>query len=227
MILKRINDVNIYSFKISEEVTNKNKLLDLLSKDEISKANRFRFEKDRTCYILCRGFLRILLNSYLSIKPKNIIFEYNSYGKPELSQFQNSKNIKFNISHSEDYFLIAITEKYDIGIDIEKIKKIDDFMIIAESVFSDAEYNLLKKTPCNKQLKSFYSIWSQKEALIKASGKGVSFGLAHWSTTLDIEKQNIKIDDQEYMLILFFVDNEYSSSVCIKNLFFDIDDSLL
>ena len=67
----------------------------LLSKDEKERSSKFKFEKDRECYVLSRGILRCLLGNYLNVKPKDIKFKYTSYGKPLLN-FES--DLKFNIS---------------------------------------------------------------------------------------------------------------------------------
>jgi len=72
-------------------------LNDFLSEDERLKALKFRFEKDKNSSIITRGALRYLSSIYLNLKPKDIIFKYGDYGKPD---FDLDTKLKFNVSHS-------------------------------------------------------------------------------------------------------------------------------
>ena len=56
----------------------------ILAKDEIERANRFRFQKDRERFVAGRGLLRMILSSYVGVPPGEIIFTYGSHGKPGL-----------------------------------------------------------------------------------------------------------------------------------------------
>ena len=90
--------------------------------------------------------MRSILSEKTDLLSKNIGFEYNSYGKPGLRSSQNSSNLRFNVSHSGDYGLIAITKNNQIGIDIEKRNGMKDMESILKSQFSEEEYNALALT---------------------------------------------------------------------------------
>lgn len=208
--------MDIYSFNISSELQRSTELFKNLNADEVLKANRFHFKKDRGCYIICRGILRELLSTYLYIDPHQIFFEYNTYGKPEITLKQNKNNINFNLSHSGNYCVIAISNIRNVGVDIEEVKYLEDLISISQSFFSEYEICLLQNELCKvKQLHLFYSIWTQKESLVKSSGKGLSFGLDHWSIEDGQEDYAITINNQDYLMNNFTVDENYLSCLCI------------
>lgn len=211
-----IETASLFSFVISEHIYQIDEYLNYLSIDEVEKANRFHFEKDRNCYIVCRAILRSLLSDCISVAPDEIIFDYNSYGKPELSTAQNHHNYNFNLSHSGNYGMIGISNGNKIGVDIEKHKDIDGLMQIAENYFSKREVKLLSQNSGNKLIELFYTIWTQKEALIKASGMGLSFGLDHWSIEPDENEYSVNTKEKDYFIKKIFIIEGYSSACCIQ-----------
>ena len=148
------------------------KLVPFLSANELQKANSFLFEHLRYAYILRRGALRHILSQYCNIEPQSINFNYNNYQKPYLEP--NNYNLQFNMSNSNKMAVLAITQKDLIGVDIEYLKPIDDIINIAHNFFSETEFKTLAEVPITQQLKAFYTIWTRKEALVKASGEGLS-----------------------------------------------------
>ncbi len=173
-----------------------------LSADEIERANRFRFEKDKNRFIVARGILRRILGGYLGKDPHKIRFEYTSYNKPFLAT--KSDNIHFNLSHSEAFALYAITPRQNIGIDIEYIRHDVAVLEIASRFFSQNEISSLDKISEDKQHNVFFQFWTRKESFLKAKGEGISFpmekvdvsfingkGLSH-VTLLDEEKESMR-----------------------------------
>lgn len=94
-------------------------LISLLSSEEIKRSKRFTFDRDRHCYQVTHSMKRLILANYLDCNPQCLRFEIGSYGKPILDNLRNPLKIQFNISHSRDLILIAITVEDPIGIDIE------------------------------------------------------------------------------------------------------------
>jgi len=162
-------------------------LRQLLSKDELGKAEKFHFLKDRNSFIVSHASLRIILSKYVKVKPAGIKFILNKYGKPLLYK-PNETSISFNLSHSGDFCLIAINRNDIIGVDIEKINEDFSSLEIAKNYFSKKEYTELFKLPSTKQSKAFFHCWTRKEAFIKAKGKGLSIALDSFDVTI-IEKE--------------------------------------
>ena len=151
----------------------------LLASDERLRADRFRFERDRTRYIVGRALLRGLLASYLETTPGELTFEYGEFDKPALSG-----GPWFNLSHSGPVALYAFSSAGEIGVDVE----LDDADFaherIAERFFSPSEVSVLRSLPAEDQPRAFLACWTRKEAFIKARGDGLSLALDSFDVTL-------------------------------------------
>lgn len=129
-------------------------------------------------FIIARGVLRSIISCYLPRQsPALLVFDYNKYKKPQLSAAYHS-TLQFNVSHSEDYALLAITPLHPIGIDVEKLKS-HDLLAIAKRFFSYNEYQLLSQLRSNQIEPVFYALWTRKEAVLKAVGLGIAEYLSH------------------------------------------------
>jgi phosphopantetheine--protein transferase-like protein len=146
----------------------------LLSVQELEKASKFRFIKDQHRYIITHAMLRTILGRYLKLVPAEIDFISNDYGKPSLPE--KYEKIHFNLSHSKGFSALAFSTKSEIGIDIERIDPEFDFDAIANAHFSKAENRFLhaeKRESRNR----FYTLWTRKEAFLKAVGTGIGENL--------------------------------------------------
>lgn len=185
----------------------------LLNENEMERAKRFRFEQHRQRFIVAHAVLRRILNLYTAILPEDIEFKVGHRGKPFLKN--NLFDLQFNVSHSHDMAIYAITTHSEIGIDIEKMEPHfnED---LAKRFFSEREYTELIKLPAKDQIPAFYRIWSGKEAIIKALGEGLYFPIADFSLDLSKNKQAVELNHQGntyiYYLENFSVNPEYQSS---------------
>lgn len=168
----------------------------VLSPDEIARASRFHFEKDRIHFTRCRSALRDLLAEYLTIPAAEIRFEYLTSGKPQLAPEQNLRALQFNVSHSANMALIAVGSEHRLGVDIEKIRDEVDTTALAERFFSLRERAGLQALSDHLRVPGFFACWTRKEAFLKATGEGFSFPLEDFSVTthpdLDPEIEEIK-----------------------------------
>ncbi|MEX0290249.1 MAG: 4'-phosphopantetheinyl transferase superfamily protein [Flavobacteriaceae bacterium] len=153
-----------------------------LSPDELVKAKKFRFDRDRSNFILGRGCLRSFIGQALKIDPRNVQLKFNKYGKPEL---EANPGLKFNVSHSEDIVILGFSKARLIGVDVERVKPFADLLKIAANYFSNSELDRLNLIPSEEQPRAFYRCWTRKESFIKAIGDGLSFPLDKFSVTLD------------------------------------------
>jgi 4'-phosphopantetheinyl transferase len=155
----------------------------VLSPDELDRARRFRFERDRVCFIQSRSALRCLLGHYLATSAMRIRFEYLHNGKPALQTKLNSLGLRFNVAHSASWALIAICTDREVGIDIEEIRRDLDTGSLAERFFSPRERANLRELSDDLQLVAFFACWTRKEALLKATGTGLSSPLEGFSVS--------------------------------------------
>ncbi|SMC95725.1 4'-phosphopantetheinyl transferase family protein [Pedobacter nyackensis] len=139
--------------------------IDILNDQEITKASRFLKTKDAESYIVTRYVLRNLLAHFVLIPPADIHFHFSSDKKPKVD------GIEFNISHSGNFIIIAISLA-PIGIDIEFINQNFDFDPLMNAIFNEEESSLINKNA--DRLLWFYVLWTRKEAILKASGEGLT-----------------------------------------------------
>ena len=145
-----------------------------LAPDERERAARFYFDRDRRKFTAARGQLRMILGRYTGADPTALVFSYGPRGKPALSgQFQPA-NLKFNLSHSGELALLAVTLDREVGVDIEDIHTLNDAEAIAERLFSPNETSVFRALPEPERLEGFFRCWTCKEAYVKATGDGLS-----------------------------------------------------
>lgn len=191
--LKDRQEVSVFIINLSDFYTEITRYASTLSLDEMSRANRFVFDIHKNRFIVARGLLRQLLGRYLEITPKEVSFDYNPYGKPNLSKsLYQSSQLEFNLSHSENWAAFAFSLQDPIGIDIEAMKEKLEFDEIATRFFSVSESTKLAQLPIGEKKNAFFNAWTRKEALLKALGQGLSFPLKNCEVTmLDHEEAKI------------------------------------
>ena len=171
-------EVHVWRLELEQPVA---RYVELLDAEELSRANRFHFEKDRKHFTVARGSLRVLLGRYLDRDPKQVQFTYGPYGKPALPGFGP---LRFNMSHSHGIALYALTEGRDIGVDVEYVRADFTSDDIARRFFSPFEVESLCGLPAEDRVASFFRCWTRKEAYIKATGRGLSQPLDGFDVTL-------------------------------------------
>jgi 4'-phosphopantetheinyl transferase len=188
----------IYVFVINFGLYNSDDFVEILSSDENNRADEMRSVEKRRQFIITRGITKRILATSLDRKPSQIKFLYNQHGKPFINDKYNDYTIEFNTSHSELYGLIAMTLNSKVGVDIQKIKPLQDISALSSRFFSDNERNELMRIDENKQQDAFYLGWVRKESFIKAVGTGVAYGLDRFTVPLSKkENKNIIIPDFE------------------------------
>jgi len=152
------------------------RLRQILSQDERDRADRFRFEVDGRRAVIGRGYLRLLLGQILDLPASKLRFEYDEFGKPSLTP-GHALPLRFNLSHSGDLILIAITIGRAVGVDVERIRTDLDPDELAARFFSASEYKILASLAGPARYDAFFACWTRKEAYLKAKGVGLSLPL--------------------------------------------------
>ncbi len=191
----------------------------ILSEDEIKRAEKFYFKKDRNHFVACRCILRNILSLYLDIPAGDIKFSYNTYGKPSVPE----KKIFFNLSNSYGLAIYGITCNKEIGIDIEHIPEDFSWEEIVEQFFSKKEIMELYKTPCDMRKKAFFNCWTRKEAYIKAKGMGLSIPLDSFDVSLMpgepvklLEVRGKREEKSPWFLKEILINNNYVSALAVE-----------
>lgn len=210
----RAQTVDIWRIELNLEAGCLPALQALLSSEEADQARRFHFERDRRRYLVSHAALRCILGGYLDLSPQSIAFRFSRHGKPSLREHGG---LYFNLAHSHELALVAVTGLGEVGVDIEHVRPLEDMDSIARHSFSEHEYNQLQALPAGERLQGFFQCWSRKEAFIKALGEGLSYPLQQFSVTFGSEissrlaaisagtdeaarwtLRGIEMDDQEY-----------------------------
>ncbi len=169
----------------------------MLSEEERQRAERFVFEADRRRFTCAHLALRAILADYLEMAPADIQLETGVHGKPRLttaSMPADGGKLYFNLSHSHERALLAITEAGEIGVDVERIRPLDNLDELGRACFSrrermlrDAALDQLADDPqrdrlLSAELRSFFTLWTRKEALLKGLGEGLLPSLEAFDT---------------------------------------------
>jgi len=195
-----------------------------LSAGERDRADRFRFEVDKNRFIVAHGVLRKILGRYLHRSPAELTFSVNQYGKPALVD----STFEFNLSHSGDFALIAVTQGRRIGVDVERIRQGISSHVIAQQYFSKSEVAELQSLSLEQRVNGFFTCWTRKEAYIKAQGLGLALPLESFDVSLTPGQPAIlratRPEPQEaarWTLRSLDVDSKYAGAVAIEGAEFD------
>lgn len=155
-----------------------------LTLDDRARAHRFRFESDRRRFCVARASLRLILSRYLKTKPHRLQIESGEYGKPYFADAKATQGLRFNLSHSNQLALIAVSRDREVGVDVEYMRP--DFVTeeVAAHFFSPAEVEEFRAVPRELRIQSFFNCWTRKEAYIKARGEGLYCPLDQFEVSL-------------------------------------------
>jgi len=194
------SEIHVWCASLNVSLQNLSYYSSLLSQDEVARAGRFYFEKDRSHFMVARGILRSLLGSYLNIEPPEIEFVYGLHGKPHLKSGETNKSLEFNLSHSKDLALYAFNWNHKIGIDIEYMIPMADMDDFAEKFFTPRETALINSLSGIRKEDAFFQTWTCKEAFLKANGFGLTVPINQVEISLEF-KETITLpsigDDKE------------------------------
>jgi 4'-phosphopantetheinyl transferase len=155
-----------------------------LPADEIARAEKFVFARDRKHFIVARGILRLLLGRYLRKTPAGIALCKGQYDKPCLRAETGEPPLKFNLSHSHSLALYVFAMHQEVGIDLEKLRPDFAAAEVAERFFSAHEQEELRALPAELRSEGFFLCWTRKEAYLKARGDGLQVPLDSFDVTL-------------------------------------------
>ena len=200
-MLSLTQEVQIWRANLDLPLTQIEQLVPTLSSDEQQRADRFRFPVDRQRFIASRGILRTLLGRYLKIEPADLRFSYGDHGKPSVDTLHHPSTLQFNLSHSQAWLLCAMTQQHSVGIDLECLRSLTDLEGLTRRFFAPAEHQAIHTLPMEQRSRAFFQYWTCKEALLKASGKGL----------IDLSSVEIAITNETIELIRWADDPVHST----------------
>ena len=146
---------------------------------------------------LGRRPLRELLAGYLGIAAEQVMLADGEHGRPALAAGHDPA-LGFNWSHSGDQGLIAVGRNVTPGIDLECLRPRRRTVELATRFFSADESAMLAALPLAEQNTAFLELWTAKEAVVKALGRGIAFGLDRFSVARDgSELQLLRLDGDD------------------------------
>jgi 4'-phosphopantetheinyl transferase len=152
----------------------------LLSADERARARRFAFPRHRAAFVRGRAAVRGILAAYLDVEPAAVRFRYGERGKPEL---EPRGDLRFNVAHSDELALVAVTRGRDVGVDVERVDRERDRRV-ARRFFAASEHAAIEALPERERDLAFLRCWTAKEAYVKALGRGLSLPLDSFEVTV-------------------------------------------
>lgn len=178
------NAVHIWHLKLDLEPDRLAQATTLLDHEEQLTAAYFREARHRDRFVAGRGQLKQLLGAYSESAPAHLKFTRGQNGKPSLVQNDSSEELFFNFTHSADRAICAVTHIGPVGVDLEQVQAWDDLRELEKLVFTTEEITLLEQLAQEERDDEFFRLWTHKEALVKATGDGLS--LAPESFAVDL-----------------------------------------
>lgn len=192
--------IQLYCVQLSHCRKDYERFIPLITKDRQDKLKRLRGPKKRLECVVSG----MLIRNYVFTNGKRQVL-YNEFGKPYVKGGKH-----FNISHSGDYVIIALSEK-PVGVDIEMHKE-HDYMRLSQLTFHENEQRLIEKS--NNRADDFFMLWTLKEAYMKLVGRGFNLSPKSFFYTFE---NNISVSLDDKNRCVFKVINDlagYTVSVC-------------
>jgi 4'-phosphopantetheinyl transferase len=178
------DEVQVWSASLELGSRSISSLQHILSGDEIDRAKRYRFARERRRFVAARGLLRLILGRYSGTPPERLRFCYGQRGKPSLASEPGKSDLEFSVSHSSDLALYAVARGRQVGIDLERIRPLPELQALVERCCSSAEQAAFRALPTEEQLLAFFRCWTRKEAFLKAKGQGLSCALDRFEVSM-------------------------------------------
>jgi 4'-phosphopantetheinyl transferase len=188
------SDVHVWRISLRLAESQLSRLKASLSLEERARAERFAFEDARVRFIAAHGMLRAIVSRYVNEAPAALTFTSGQFGKPYLAGLRGGvETLRFNLAHSHDTALIAVAHNREVGVDLERIRDTVDSLKLAERFFTPNEFERLRHLPSDDANRLFFTLWTSKEAYLKAQGTGLSFGLDRFEVRLVPEEPIARI----------------------------------
>ena len=196
------NAVHVWRLRLDEVPLDRQ----VLSTDEIARAERFQRTADRDHYIAGRGALRSIRGGYLGSAPGAVRFRYGAQGKPELCTGRNAAP-GFSLTNAAGRALVAVAEGHSVGIDLERLRDDLPLMDVATAWFVPTDVDLLRSLDNDEQRQTFFRFWTRREAYGKLLGTGLT------------ERVDFSLNSENagtnYRFVDLAVDDGFVASLCV------------
>jgi 4'-phosphopantetheinyl transferase len=150
----------------------------LLSEEERARAAKFKFARHARESLTSHALARTALSCYRPLPRQAWQFKSNAYGKPDIDP---DCGLRFNLSNSVGLVVCLVAEEAEVGVDVESCGHAEKIVSLAPDVFSVPERTQLEALPGVEKLDRAMSLWTLKEAYIKARGMGLALPLDKFS----------------------------------------------
>lgn len=164
--------VDVWTIALDVPQPTLNRLGAWLSQEERARAARFVFERDRRRFVVSHAALRAILAAEADCDRRELRFVTNAFGKPALGD--GSFGVRFNLAHSGELALCAVTRGGEVGVDLEVVREVSDAESILRRQFAPSEVEDWLRWPGERRTEAFLRLWTCKEAWVKACGRGLS-----------------------------------------------------
>jgi 4'-phosphopantetheinyl transferase len=161
-----------------------------LDAHERARAQRFVHALHRRRYVAAHAWMRRVLAHHLGCAPQELRFARGPYGKPAL---RDTSALRFNLSHSGEVALLALSTEMEIGIDIETLRPGLPDAALAQGVLTPAELAELEQLPPDQRNAAFFGGWAAKEACMKALGLGLAIEPRGLHVGLDTRRRQVQV----------------------------------
>lgn len=212
---RAVLESDIHLWRVPLDVLALESHANVLSEDELRRANTFATSELKNTFVRCRYALRSILAKYLDQDSSAITFSYTHYGKP----FVAGSPVFFNVSHSHQIALIGVS-KFAIGVDIECVSdRFSDKEDIMHLIAHPTELVRYTQLPEHERLKNFYQLWCQKEAYSKATGFGLNHSFQQISFKEISSGVSAVIDEtsdqsSSFFTRLIYLNEQYCAAIC-------------
>lgn len=164
-----------------------------LSNDEIRRAERFHFERDRMLFVTSRALVRRALSQYVKVEPAAWRFDTDSYGRPYIVFPAEGQILRFSASHTDGLVMCAVAVDRDVGVDVEHLRECP--LDIIDSSFAPVEAQSIRERSGSEQSERFLTYWTLKESYVKARGLGLNLPLDKFAFHLsDDQPPRLEVD---------------------------------
>ena len=157
--------------------------LALMAPDESVRQKRFIFPEHRHEYLATRVLVRRVLGSYLGVPPASLRFVHNTHGRPELAEPRSA--LRFNLSNTPGLVVCLVSAHHEVGVDTELGTRAESILDIATTVFAERELRELLALEGEVRALRAVTLWTLKEAYIKARGMGLALPLDKFAFRFD------------------------------------------
>ena len=185
---REIDGIAIVYVDLSPNAAWEAEALGWLCETEQARRERTAHIETSRRYVLCRAALRALLCGLLRCNNWELAFGHGEFGKPFALVGGVPAAINFNVSHSGRHGLIAIALQGRVGVDVEELVMPQGLNRLIASAFTAAEKADLKSGEPTNRIRDFFRLWTAKEALIKALGKGLSIDLSTFEIPIEMRR---------------------------------------